>query len=392
MVNTKKKLLITGSTFPRWEGDTEPRFILDYAKVMNNYFDVIVLVPMAPGAKEEEIMDGVQVIRYHYLPVHKWETLCYPGAIVARIKKKKIRIFLVPFLFVSMRHNLKKWSKQSDFVHANWLIPQGIVQSGIKGTPYMVTGHGGDVTGLNVWPITKLKTKTLKKAKYITVVSRMTEEFIQQFYPNNKTAIIPMGCDTTSFSPDKKRINFFGQGKKKVILFVGRLAKIKGIEYLIEAMKNVNDGILYIIGKGEMEEELKSLASEMKDKVVFLGAKTHAELPEIYASADVFVAPSVSMENGAKEGFGLVIIEAMASGIPVVASRSGGIVDIINDRENGILCEEKNINELSNAINEVLKDSDLREKLISNGIVTAEYNSYENVGKRYYKVISESLN
>lgn len=65
----KKKLLVTASTFPRWEGDTEPRFVLDLSKQLKKYFDVTVLAPAAPGAKEKEILEGVKVLRYHYFPI-----------------------------------------------------------------------------------------------------------------------------------------------------------------------------------------------------------------------------------------------------------------------------------------------------------------------------------
>ena len=117
-----KKLLITASTFPRWEGDTEPRFVLDLSKHMTDEFDVTVLVPAAPGAKDREVLEGIKVIRYHYFPIHKWETLCYPGAIVPRIKEKKIRVFLVPFLFLSLYFHLFKLLPQFDIVHAHWLL------------------------------------------------------------------------------------------------------------------------------------------------------------------------------------------------------------------------------------------------------------------------------
>ena len=115
----KKKLLVTASTFPRWEGDTEPRFVLDLASHMTAGFDVTVLVPAAPGAKEKETLDGVKVIRYHYFPLHKWETLCYPGAIVPRIREKKVRAFLVPFLFLSFYFHLWKLLPDFDIVQAS---------------------------------------------------------------------------------------------------------------------------------------------------------------------------------------------------------------------------------------------------------------------------------
>lgn len=390
-MSQKKKLLVTGSTFPRWSGDVEPRFILDYAKAMTKYYEVHVLVPMAPGAEEEEVMEGVWVHRYHYFPIHKLETLCYPGAIVPRIIEKKIRIMLVPFLLLAMHRTLKSYSKEVDLVHSHWIIPQGIMQASIKNTPYIVTGHGGDVTSLNMWPVKELKRKTLENAKYITAVSGALAEYIQKFYPNDKTSVIPMGCDTTAFDKRNKRVNFFGQGDKKAILFVGRLAEKKGVTYLIEAMKEVDDAVLYIVGKGNLEEQLKEQAIELGDKVVFVGPKTHQELPEIYASADVFVAPSITARDGDKEGFGLVIIEAMASGIPVVASRSGGIVDIITDGENGLLCEEKNVKQLSEAIKLVLHDCNLRNRLVQMGYKTATENSYDNVGRRYKEIIEQIL-
>ena len=386
-----KKLLVTGSTFPRWANDTEPRFILDYAKAMTKYYDVTVLVPGAVGAKEEEDLEGVHVIRYHYFPIHKFETLCYPGAIVPRIKQKKIRILLVPFLLLSLHHQLKKRSKEFDVVHAHWLIPQGIMQMSVKDTPYIVTGHGGDVTSLNKGILKSMKLKCLERAKAITVVSDALQDYVKQLYPNQKTSIIPMGCDVSRFSSEHRKENFFGQGDRKVVLFVGRLAEKKGVTYLIDAMKKVDNAVLVIVGKGDLEPGLRQQAKALGDKVVFAGPKTHDELPEIYASADVFVAPSVTAADGDKEGFGLVILEAMASGVPVVASRSGGIVDIVKDEENGLLCDEKDVEKLSVNISRVLEDEALSAKLKTAAGHTVEQYSYDNISKRYNDILSGIL-
>lgn len=386
-----KKLLVTGSTFPRWANDTEPRFILDYAKAMTKYYDVTVLVPGAVGAKEEEELEGVHVIRYHYFPIHKFETLCYPGAIVPRIKQKKVRILLVPFLLLSLHHQLKKRSKEFDVVHAHWLIPQGIMQMSVKDTPYIVTGHGGDVTSLNKGILKSMKLKCLERAKAITVVSDALQDYVKQLYPNQKTSIIPMGCDVSRFSSEHRKENFFGQGDRKVVLFVGRLAEKKGVTYLIDAMKKVDNAVLVIVGKGDLEPGLRQQAEALGDKVVFAGPKTHDELPEIYASADVFVAPSVTAADGDKEGFGLVILEAMASGVPVVASRSGGIVDIVKDEENGLLCDEKDVEKLSVNISRVLEDEALSAKLKTAAGHTVEQYSYDNISRRYNDILSGIL-
>lgn len=385
----KKKLLITGSTFPRWESDTEPRFILDYAKAMSRFYDVTVLVPAAIGAKDNEILEGIKVKRFHYFPIHRLETLCYPGAIVPRIKQKKIRIVLVPFLIISMFLSLRKICRDFDFIHSHWLIPQGIVQSFIKTPNYIVTGHGGDVTSLNNFFIKKLKIRTLEKAAKITVVSADLYEHVQKMYPNKKTSVISMGCDTRQFASQKRTNNYFGQNDKKVVLFVGRLAEKKGVTYLIEAIKDVENAILVIVGKGELETELREQAKELGERIIFWGPRTHQELPEIYASADVFVVPSITSRNGDKEGFGLVIIEAMSSGVPVVASKSGGICDIIQNNVNGLLCEEKSVRQLADNINSVLNDPDLACRLKANGAKTAQKYSYENIAEQYKQLFEE---
>lgn len=382
----KKKLLVTASTFPRWDGDTEPRFVLDLSKALLEYFDVTVLVPACPGAKEQEILEGVKVIRYHYFPIHKLETLCYPGAIVPRIKEKKVRVLLVPFLFLGLWLKLLRILPKYDFVHAHWLIPQGIVQSFFK-KPYIVTGHGGDVTSLNNRIVKKLKIKALKNATKVTVVSNALENEVKKIAPEVSVLVRSMGCNIKEFGPEYKITNYFNQKNKKVILFVGRLAEKKGVAYLIEAMKQV-DGKLVIVGTGNLEDTLKSQAKSLGDKVTFLGAKTHKELQTIYASADLFVAPSITAKDGDKEGFGLVFLEAMASGLPVIGSNSGGIPSIVKNGWNGFLTEEKDTDDLANKINMLINNQELYATMKMNALETVKEYSYEKIGKEYANILN----
>ncbi len=386
----RKKLLVTASTFPRWEGDTEPRFVLDLCRYMTDKYDVTVLVPASPGAKEQEVLEGVKVIRYHYFPIHRWETLCYPGAIVPRIKEKKIRIFLVPFLFMGLYFKLLRILPEYNIVHAHWLIPQGIVQSFFK-KPYIVTGHGGDVASLNKGIIRKLKIRCLKRAGHVTVVSEYLKKRVLELAPEINPDVISMGVDTDKFGKKYRVENYFGQGEKKVVLFVGRLAEKKGVTYLIEAMKQV-DALLVIVGDGPLRKELEEQAKQIgKNKICFLGAKTHEELKTIYASADIFVAPSVTAKDGDQEGLGLVMLEAMASGLPVVASKSGGIEQIIQDGESGLLCEEKCVQQLANSICGLLNDHHLTVKLIENGTQVIKQYDFAYLAGKYMEIYNRKM-
>lgn len=382
----KKKLLVIASTFPRWKDDTEPRFVLDLSIHMLDEFEVTVLAPAAPRAKPQEVLEGVKVIRYRYFPVHKWETLCYPGAIVPRIKEKKARALLVPFLFLALYVNLFFRLPEYDIVHAHWIIPQGIVQSFFK-KPYVITGHGGDVTSLNKGIIKKMKIRCLRKATHVTVVSEHLSNKLQELVPKLQPSIIPMGVDITKFGSQYGRKDYFGQGNKKVVLFVGRLAEKKGVTYLIDAMKQV-DALCVIVGNGPLKDKLVKQAAEVKDKIVFLGTKTHKELQIIYPSADIFIAPSVTASDGDQEGVPTTIMEAMASGLPVVASESGGISYLVRDGINGLLCEERNVQQLADNINCLLNDKQLYQGIVENAQNIIKEYDYRVLAKKYKDILN----
>lgn len=377
----KKKLLVTASTFPRWEGDTEPRFVLDLCKAMNEFFDVTVLAPACPNAKEQEVLEGVNVIRYHYFPIHRWETLCYPGAIIPRIKEKKIRGILVPFLFIGLWKKLLFELPKYDFVHANWIIPQGIIQS-MFSKPYIVTGHGGDVMELNVGIFKALKRRCLNKAKYVTVVSEKAKKTLNLIYGTEHIKVQSMGCDIDKFNPQKRIENYFNQKDKKVILFVGRFVEIKGITYLIDAMKKI-DALLVIVGKGPDEEKIKKQAEECKEKVLFMGPQDHSILPIIYASSDIFIIPSITLSGGVTEGAPTVITEAMASGLPVIGTNTGGIPELISDGENGMIIKEKNSEDIVEKVNFLMNNPEILQKMALNARKMGVQKSYKNVAKSF---------
>ena len=121
--------------------------------------------------------------------------------------------------------------------------------------------------------------------------------------------------------------------------------------------------------------------------MIFEGAKNHEELKKIYASADIFAMPSVTAKDGDKEGFGLVMLEAMASGLPVVAFRSGGIVNVIDHESNGLLAEPENVKDLVSCIERLIREPELCEKLKRRAFEDIQQYSYENIGKKYAKII-----
>ena len=133
-------------------------------------------------------------------------------------------------------------------------------------------------------------------------------------------------------------------------------------------------------------------AVPQKDKICFMGSRTHQELIEIYASADVFVAPSITAADGDKEGLGLVLLEAMASGLPVIGSNSGGIPEIVHDGKNGFLTREKDSKAIAQKVNALLTNREEYEKMSENAVLTAKEYDYKVLGKKYSRLIKEVLN
>lgn len=358
----RKKILVLTSTFPRWPGDTTPPFVQELSKRLADSFEITVLAPHYPGSPVREKRDGMDIRRFRY-SLGKLETLAGEQAMLPALRRNRLNYFLLPFflaaeffstLYLVRRHRI-------DCIHAHWLLPQGLIAALvglITGVPFVVTAHGGDVYGLRGWLPTVLKSFTLRRAAHVTAVSRDLAARIEELVPGLAISVIPMGVDSTAFHPDfidqdiRQRHNITGE----FLLFVGRLSEKKGVCYLLEAMPRVverfPDAKLLVVGKGELEDELRDLAGRLAlaDQVVFAGAIPNHELPAYYATADVFVGPSIKCSGGDTEGFGLTFVEAGLSGCLVIGTRTGGIGDIIEHGETGFLVEMRDAEALAEVI------------------------------------------
>jgi glycosyltransferase involved in cell wall biosynthesis len=182
--------------------------------------------------------------------------------------------------------------------------------------------------------------------------------------------LLPHGVDLQRFRPRASRSN----GVLR-LLAVGRLVEKKGFHFLIAALAGFTVPFtLTIAGDGPERERLRQLIilNNLENHVVFHGAVTHSELPQIYAEADVVVVPSIQDGSGDRDGLPNVVLEAMASARAVVASDIGAIASAISDNENGLLVPPADPVALAHAIRRLAGDRDLREQLGCNGRSRAE--------------------
>ena len=218
--------------------------------------------------------------------------------------------------------------------------------------------------------------------------------------PSSRVTVISMGVDTERFHPSKRddALRASIAGEDALLVFVGRLAEKKGVRYLIEAMPailaHVPNCRLVIAGDGPLREDLEALSASLglDGRVIFAGAKRPEDLPAYYASADVFVAPSVVVDSGDTESFGLVIAEAMASKCPVIASDVGGIGDLVKNGETGLLVPQRDSRAIANAVCEMLGNTQLRRRCSIAALRhVRDSASQRSVAGRYASLLREAI-
>lgn len=406
----KLRVLVLATTFPRWPNDNEPRFVFDLTRKLAKKVSLWALVPHAPGAKDYEEIDEVRIIRYPYFFPKRLQALCYEGGMLPKLKKSWLARLQVPFFLLAQL--IFTWQTvrrlKINFIHCHWIIPQGFFVALIhvfKKIPYIFTALGADVFAFKGNSlVTCLKKFALKYVTYCMVNSHATQRAMESFSPQTPFKYIPNGVDIELFHEKRKSQKLRSElgAEGLFLLGVGRFAEKKGFKYLIDAMppivKQYPDIKLVLVGFGPEEAALKRQAADLKlsKSVVFPGPKSGAELATYYATADIFIGPSIVTAGGDTEGQGVVFVEALSAKAVVVASDAGGITDMIHDESTGLIVPQKNSPAISDSILRLCGDPSLRNRLAENGrrLVEERY-SWDTIASQYlevYRQIAQSLN
>ena len=224
-------------------------------------------------------------------------------------------------------------------------------------------------------------------------VSPAARRYVNNTFPGDYE-IIPNGIDFKHFSTNVAPMPQYQDGKIN-ILFVGRLEKRKGLRYLLEAYGKLKWDLpnirLIVVGPGNPDKEsYRVMSSQNLQDVEFVGLVSYDDLPRYYASADIFCSPATGAES-----FGIVLLEAMSAGKPVVASDIEGFRGVMTHGEQGLLVPKKDSNALAEALGMLARDPELRRKLGGNGNRLAEEYRWEVVAGRveaYYNTCLKAAN
>jgi glycosyltransferase involved in cell wall biosynthesis len=357
------KILLFTNLFPNNKEPNRGIFVLQCARYLSKMCELMVVshVPWWPkwlnfpasmamnrSIVQEEKIDGITV--FH----PRWVTI--PAI---------SRLFNGFGLFLSLQRFFLKIQRQFDFdiLFAQWLFPDGFAAallSGIMRKPLVLQAHGCDVNLYTryFWRRQMIRW-ALHRAQQVIVVSLpMKKRLIEIGIPDGKISIIPNAINMEKFFP-LNTTEIRGQlklsQKEKLVLFIGSFEPVKGVEYLLSAFKHLKADVsmpvrLIMIGKGSLHNIILDFIDKnaMSDAVTVVGEVPYETIPLWINACDILCLPSI------REGLPNVVLEAQACGKPVVASRVGGIPDVVSSDEYGFLVQSGDSKGLADALQKAL--------------------------------------
>jgi glycosyltransferase involved in cell wall biosynthesis len=372
------KVLFLTSSYPRSAEDTASVFLRYLAEhLADRGLEIHVLAPA--DTISGTIVEGkITIHRFQYLPF-RLQRLAYGSGIMPNLKRSRWLWLQVPFLVTAMAYSLFRviGREQIDLLHAHWILPQGLLGVATKyfrHVPLVTTVHGADAFALRGGLASVLKRFVVKHSDAWTTNTPATSRAVDPSAITPRAHVIPMGVDTKLFAGgDPAGLRQHLPRQEFLLLFVGRLVAKKGCRNLLEALTLVAPGLrnrttLWIVGDGDQRSQLEQAAIDLglAERVRFFGAVSNQRLPDFYAAADLFVAPSIEADSGDTEGQGVVILEAFAGRACVLTTRVGGIDAVVRDNVTGTLVSPNQPQDLALAIEKLLEDPVLRARLVAN--------------------------
>jgi len=396
----KKRLLVITTSFPYSTAVYEGFFVYELCRRLSKNFEVFVLAPHIANQPKEEKMEDLKVFRFQYAWPASRQQLCYGAGMLNNIRVNLFNFFWLPFFSAFLFLGAKKIIRENriDLIQAHWIFPSGVLTamvSKITKVPLLITTQGSDVL-ISGKPVLRSMAKfALKKAKKVTVLSQSSLNLLLERFKisRDKLIIATMGVDTSKFKPDAEaRVPLVlkrGEPLLGSLLFVGWLDENKGLRYLLhsipEILKKFPGAKLKIVGTGHLEQEFKEFVKKLaiEKSVEFLGGVKNEDMPALYMQSDLFILPSLS------EGIPVSILEAMASGCPVVVTKVGGIPEFIEHKKTGYLIEPRSVGAISSAVIDLLGDEKLRNEMAKNAHTFVRRNyDWEIVVGKFEKIIN----
>jgi len=394
------KILAITSTYPRYPGDGVAPFVGSIVHgVAALGHEVHVLVPEHSSWHWPDEAGGVTFHRYRYSPVRSWTPWGFSESLAGGDTIRKPLYLLAPIVAASAIRAARRILSGGgfDLVHVHWVVPNGpIGRLAADATPLVVSMHGSDVSvSERSRAIGRAARWTFERAAAVTAPSDDMLSRARALGAQEPLELVPYGADEVEVPPEAAaalRSRLGVTSEEVLVAGVGRLVPVKGFDYLVQALAEASREDprlrLVLVGEGSERTALAERAEALgvADRVQLVGAVTHEAVHPFLAAADVVAVPSIRFK-GLVDGLPNVALEGMAAGKPLVATRVGGLPELVHDGRNGLLVEEKSITELTSALLGLARDPDLRARLgaAARDEIRAE-RSWATVARRFVEI------
>jgi len=365
---TPMRMLHIVTAFPRSPDDVITPWLVELLQRLRAGGHEVEVFTSAYKGAGRQVFDGIPVHRFRYF-FRRWENLTHEETAPDRMRRSLL-YRLLPLFFVAAgmvaiwRHCRRH---RYDVIHVHWPLPLALLgwaAQRARHAPLVSTFYGVELRWVqgSLRALKWLVRWAARRSDRVVAISSYTAAELRELV-DVPVDVIPY----TAALPAPESRPSPRAGGVPTVLFVGRLVERKGVAHLIEAVARLRERSLrlVVVGDGPERPRLETLARSRGalDRVEFRGKVSDAELRRAYGNADVFVLPSVLDARGDTEGLGVVLLEAMNYAVPVIASRIGGIVDIVADGETGLLVPPGEETALASALDRVLSDPDLARRL-----------------------------
>jgi phosphatidyl-myo-inositol dimannoside synthase len=368
------KLLMVTSSYPKYPGDVTSPFIESIARALAARGHAIDLVLPEHPKLRRPAHEPLRFFPYRYAPRASWAIWGYAASLEADVRVRGRVYLLAPLVAAALRRAVARRleSQRYDAVHVHWVVPNAamifdLVRS--HRVPLVVSLHGSDVfLAERLWPARSLARRAFDAAGAITACSEdLRGRALALGAAAARTRTVAYGVDAGDFAPAPDaaalRARLGLREDERLVLGVGRLVEKKGFAQLIDASAGLEHARVVIAGAGDLRGELQARALERGAPVTLVGALERDAVRAAFAAADVVAVPSVVDRAGNVDGLPNTLLEALAAGRAVVASRLAGIPDVVQDGVNGRLVPPGDAPALAAALRELLADDVQRGRL-----------------------------
>jgi len=359
------------TSFPRFPGDSVGTFMEPIARsVAARGHEVHVVAPWHPLVRRAANEDGVRFHFYRYAPHPALNVFGYAAAMRADVRLKGAAYLVAPLALAAGWRMARAVAHQAraTIMHGHWVIPGGLTAAlAGSGLPLVVSLHGSDVYVAETLPPARAAARwTFARAGFVTACSDdLARRAIRLGADAGRIETVPYGVDAGRFHPDPVRratirAELHVAPARTLVVAAGRLVRKKGFEYLIAALASLPDAVLAVAGAGTLDDELRTQArtAGIGDRVRFLGDETQERVAGLLAAADVVVVPSVRDDSGNVDGLPNVVLEALASGTPLVTTTAGGIGAVVEHGATALVVPERDPAAIVAAIRTLEADRD----------------------------------